>query len=151
MTNPRPAMALATCSYTEFRPEMGTPVRFTAGYPRWLKLDYKIAGWARLPSPTREILSLVPEGRDVYTAAYRRHLDVHGVDAIRAELVRLVPDGGRIVLLCFERLDEVDKKTRQSKWCHRTTFARWYEALTGEDVPELGATHATAVSPPTLF
>jgi len=121
---------LATCSYTEFRPHMGVPVRFTAGPPRW-PLSYQLAGHAKLITPRREMLSLPI---DAYTLAYRRMLHMATVDRIAAELVRIcgTPDEP-IVLLCFERLNE------PGKWCHRTIFAAWWLDKTGHIVAELGA------------
>jgi hypothetical protein len=149
-------LTLATCSYLEFTHDMGTPIRFTFGYPRFLKLAYKIAGHAKLITPTRAILDI--GAQDAYALAYRRHLNDQGTAAIRDELTRLVPGGGQVVLLCFERLNEVDKKTHAPKWCHRTIFGEWWTEQTGDNVPELGNhTHTTptptepAEEPLTLF
>jgi len=139
---------LATCSYTEYRTEMGIPVRFTVGAPRW-RLPYTLAGVARLCTPTRAMLSLP---KDAYALAYRRHLAAaegsgRGLDAIAAELVRLAvdahledrPEGEqRLVLLCFERLNETAKGGGEN-WCHRSMFAAWWTEQTGQEVPELGA------------
>jgi hypothetical protein len=141
-------MKLFTCSYTEFRENMGVPVRFTVGYPRFLKLDYKIVGWARLPTPTKDILSLP---LDAYTVAYRRILNTAGVDAIRAELAKLAPGADRVVLLCYERLNETDKTTGQPKWCHRRIFSTYWEETTGEEVPELGASPKVAAAGPDVL
>lgn len=136
-------MRLATCSYTEFRPDMGTPIRFTVGYPRFLKLDYKIAGWARLISPTKDMLSLP---KDAYTLAYRRILAGAGVDAIRRQLADLTDGTDVAVLLCFERLNERAKNGGEN-WCHRTMFAAWWQERTGEEVLELGAHPVPTIDP----
>ena len=136
-------MKIATCSYTEFLPAMGTPIRFTVGFPRFLRLDYKIEGWARLISPRKDMLGL-PE--DAYTREYLGIVNTAGVDAIRAELVKLAPASDQVVLLCFERLNEAPKAGRDHNWCHRSLFAQWWEAETGEVVPELGHLPACGVA-----
>lgn len=148
MTVPQPAagspapFALATCSYTEFRPEMGLPVRFTVGAPRW-KLSYTIAGAAKLITPRRDMLSLA---EDAYTFRYLQILNGAGVAAIGGELAGIVAAAGgakRVVLLCFERLAEPPKAGQAHNWCHRSLFGAWWKAATGQDVPELGALPAT--------
>jgi len=132
---------LATCTYQEFQPGMGTPVRTTVGAPRF-PLTYTLAGHATLITPTRPMLRLP---RDTYTTAYLRHLDRAGVDAIAEELDRIAAahPGRRLVLLCFDRLD------KPGAWCHRTLFAVWWEQHTGLHVPELGA--QPQPEPPALF
>jgi hypothetical protein len=127
-------MTLATCSYTEFRTDMGVPVRFTVGAPRW-RLPYTIAGHAKLITPTRAMLSLP---YDAYSLTYRRNLDAVGVQAIRDELAAIA-GSGQVVLLCYERLNERDKTSGEPKWCHRSIWATWWQDRTGEQVPELGA------------
>lgn len=125
-------ITLATCSYGEFEPSMGAPVKTTVGHPRF-KLGYTFAG--RLPevTPDRSMLTLPqPEFR----AAYFAKLDGIGLDGIAAAMAELAEtvDHKRLVLLCFDRLD------RPGVWCHRTLFAEWWGVLTGEQIPELGAT-----------
>lgn len=136
-------MDLATCTYQEFTPSMGAPIRSTAGNPRW-PLGYQLAGHAQLITPTRELLAAdLPE--DAYEFSYRRLLDGHGIERIYAELVALAGrnGGARLVLLCFDKLD------KPGNWCHRVHFARWYLEQTGEEIPELGAQLPTP--PPSLF
>jgi hypothetical protein len=140
---------LATCSYKEFLPEYGVPVRFTAGYPRFLRLEYKIAGHAKLITPLRTFLDLP---YDAYRVAYLRHVESAGVTAIAVELRAIAPTG-RIVLLCFEDLGNPKKP---DLWCHRSMFADFWQRKTGREVPELGRTHGHAATPaklpdPTLF
>lgn len=133
-------MRLATCTYQEFQPAMGVPIRTTVGSPRF-KLGYQLAGHATLITPPRSALKLP---RDAFTLIYRRGLDAAGVDQIRYQLAQLA--GGkdqRLVLLCFDRLD------RDGVWCHRTIFREYWQERTGEPVPELGA-HPAAPAP-TLF
>lgn len=136
-------MQLATCTYQEFTPDMGMPVRTTVGYPRF-KLAYTIAGHAHLITPAKWMLTL---GYDAFAEAYRNRLDDAGVDAIRTQLEQIPAGAGqRLVLLCFDRLD------RPGVWCHRTLFATWWQEHTGEQVPELGALpRPTPPTPPTLF
>jgi hypothetical protein len=136
-------MQLATCTYQEFTPGMGAPIRTTAGAPRFA-LGYQLAGHARLITPTRQLLAQnLP--RDAYEFQYRRLLNGQGIDRIYAELSGLAARIGadRLVLLCFDRLNKPEN------WCHRTMFAAWYLENTGEEVTELGALPPT--TPPRLF
>jgi hypothetical protein len=134
--------ALATCTYQEFRPDMGHPVRTTVGAPRF-QLGYALVGHATLLTPRRAMLGLSYEA---YKPRYLRLLDSAGIDAIRAELDEIADGlaGGRpLVLLCFDRLD------RAGSWCHRSMAAAWLQERTGIEVPELGA--KPAAQPPGLF
>ncbi|MGA5599604.1 hypothetical protein ACPCUF_00960 [Streptomyces griseoincarnatus] len=139
-------MDLATCTYQEFTPDMGAPIRTTAGHPRF-PLGYELAGHARLITPTRELLvQNLP--RDAYEFSYRRLLAAHGIQRIYAELAALSAraGGARLVLLCFDRLDKLKPA---DAWCHRTMWATWWLEQTGEKVPELGA--LPTPPPPSLF
>ncbi|MFI6290077.1 hypothetical protein ACIBEJ_00745 [Nonomuraea sp. NPDC050790] len=143
--SPGQHLALATCTYQEFLPLMGLPVRTTVGLPRFA-LAYQLAGHAKLITPRREFLG---RPRDAYTLLYRRHLDAIGVGAIHAELTGIAAThepGRPLVLLCFDRFD---KLTPPDDWCHRTLFADWWKQHVGDDVPELGA--QPTIPPPTLF
>jgi hypothetical protein len=139
-------MDLATCTYQEFTPGMGAPIRTTAGHPRF-PLGYELAGHARLITPTRELLAQnLP--KDAYEFSYRRILNGHGIDRIYAELAGLAArnGGARLVLLCFDRYDRLKPA---DAWCHRAMFARYWLEQTGEEIPELGAQPSTP--PPALF
>ncbi|MGW3736643.1 hypothetical protein [Streptomyces sp. NPDC005148] len=139
-------LRLATCTYQEFAPHMGTPVRTTAGHPRF-SLSYKLAGHARLITPARELLKI--NVRDAYEWGYRRLLNGNGIDAIHAELTAIAGSfdlDSPLVLLCFDRLD---KLTPPDNWCHRSMLAAWWTEQTGDEVPELGGLPTAA--PPTLF
>ena len=105
------------------------PVGITVGNPRW-PLGYQLACNLRLLAPTRPMLGLPT---DVFEQIYRARLDDLGAEAIRALLQRCCDDAGndRLTLLCYENLDEPGKS------CHRRMFAAWYQAHTGESVPEL--------------
>ncbi|MFJ7489706.1 hypothetical protein ACIQZB_00345 [Streptomyces sp. NPDC097727] len=125
-------MQLATCTYQEFTPTMGAPIRTTAGAPRW-SLGYQLAGHAKLITPTRELLAAnLPE--DAYEFSYRRILNGHGIDRIHAELATLAArtGGARLVLLCF------DKMNKPENWCHRRMLAAYWLEQTGDEIPELG-------------
>ncbi|GAA4226072.1 hypothetical protein GCM10022254_09790 [Actinomadura meridiana] len=128
-------LPLATCSYAEFTPSMGVPVRSTVGAPRY-RLPYKLAGHAKLITPTRPMLNLE---RAPYRHAYTELLDGHGADNIAAELTEIArtadaTPGDRLVLLCFDVLSKPDV------WCHRRMFAVWWLAQHAQEVPELGKT-----------
>ncbi|MGA5497735.1 hypothetical protein ACPCSP_25565 [Streptomyces cinereoruber] len=137
---------LATCTYQEFKPDMGTPVRTTVGHPRFA-LSYQLAGHARLVTPTRPLLKI--EARDAYEFSYRRMLEGHVFGNIQRELLRIAGAydlDSPVVLLCFDRLNV------PGNWCHRTMFAAWWTEQTGDEVPELGAQlKAAPTPPPTLF
>lgn len=62
---------------------------------------------------------------------YADMLDETGVDAIRRDFARISQEnGGRgLVLLCFEDLAKAH--------CHRRLFADFWQARTGQAVPEL--------------
>ncbi|MEH0579075.1 MULTISPECIES: hypothetical protein [Streptomyces] len=129
-------MELATCTYQEFAPGVGAPIRTTVGHPRF-PLGYELAGHARLITPTRELLAQnLP--KDAYEFSYRRILNGHGIDRIHAELAGLSArhGGARLVLLCFDRYDRLKPP---NDWCHREFFAKWYLEQTGEEIPELGS------------
>ncbi len=126
MTNAPPTTRFATCSYIEFQPEYGIPVRATLGAPRF-KLKYPLRINLQQAAPDRAWFS-APEAE--FDRRYFQKLDRIGVDFYR-EFSEKMSDGRALVLLCFERLD----KSR----CHRTLFADWWRGSSGEQVPELGA------------
>ncbi|MFD4315021.1 hypothetical protein [Streptomyces sp. NPDC058548] len=140
-------LRIATCTFQEFTTDMGTPVRTTAGHPRFA-LRYKLGGHARLVTPAWELVQQARKGlaEDGYQFQYRRQLTAAGIDAIRAELTAIAGANdldAPVVLLCFDKLGVA------GNWCHRTHFRKFWTEMTGEDVPELGAT--SLAGPPTLF
>jgi hypothetical protein len=138
-------LQLATCTYQEFAPHMGTPVRTTAGHPRF-PLAYQLAGHARLVTPTRDLLKV--KARDAYEFGYRRLLNGNGFDNIRRELTSIAGAfdlDAPLVLLCFDRLDRL---TPPDNWCHRSMLAAWWTEQTGQAVPELGGQPGAAPTPP---
>jgi hypothetical protein len=125
-------MTLATSRYAAREKVVASGlarVRTTVGAPRFA-LGYKLAGNVSMIAPygLRSI-----EDRAEFEAAYRARLDGFGVDKIRAALEDVARAAGAagVVLLCFEDLDD------PAQWCHRTIFAAWWHAQTGEEVAEL--------------
>lgn len=136
------APMFATCTYQEFDPSYGIPVRSTVGHPRF-RLRYELAANWPQAAPERAWFSSAPY--DTFRARYFEKLDLTGVDRFRQlarnlaiEKLTLNMDTDRsdvpIVLLCFDKLWQPDT------WCHRTMFGEWWSERTGEDVPEFGRT-----------
>jgi hypothetical protein len=123
-------MRLATCRFYSFHPRMGVPVAVTLSRPKQ-RLWYQVLD---------EVGELKPWGlfhvndRPEFERRYRERLDQVGVDRIRKRLRRIAEkySGRPLVLLCYESVDGPDE------WCHRRTFAEWWEDRTGEPVPEVG-------------
>ncbi|MFE7214585.1 hypothetical protein ACFU93_32515 [Streptomyces sp. NPDC057611] len=139
-------LRVATCTFQEFQPAMGTPVRTTAGHPRF-RLPYQLGGHAKLVTPP---WPLVRAGlaEDAYEFQYRRMLNDAGIDAIREELLGIAGANdldAPVVLLCFDKLGV------EGNWCHRSMAAKWLTEQTGELVPELGAVARARKPEPTLF
>lgn len=125
------ALDLFTCSYKEFRPAMGVPVRSTVGAPRF-PLPYPLAYVAGKVTPHS---SMLRRPYSEYRSLYLAMLDRRGVKAVVDELfaIRDAADDHRLVLLCFDDLSKPDA------WCHRTMFAEWWLQNTGDTVRELGS------------
>lgn len=94
----------------------------------------------------RRLMELAPDGwmlgvddEDRFERAYTRKLDKIGADRI-GELLRAISDeAGRadLALLCYEDV-------HAGQVCHRSMFARWWTAQTGQRVEELqrcGSSH----------
>lgn len=132
----------ATCSYTQFQPWMGVPVRTSAGGPRYM-LGYELVH--RMPqwTPRRDTLNLPYEQ---FRRTYRHQLHRTQRQAFdQADIIRAtaeVDDDVPLVLLCFEDLTTI------GAWCHRSLLAEWLSEKTGLEVPEFGD-HLVA-SPVTL-
>ena len=145
---------LATCSYPEFKSEMGLPVRISLGYPRY-KLNYELESKAKLwaLTPRRDYLSAPI---DVYNERFTAQLERHGVDGINADVeeVKEMFGAERLVLLCFERLGrhpKTGKLPKSTEGCHRRDFARWYFDKTGDIIPELGSLPEVVEEPDRLL
>lgn len=123
---------LATCSYVAYKPEMGIAVRTSLFYPKFWRGPP--LAYARLAAPKGAFDNpKVRHDQEAFKAVYLAHLDAHAGD-LAAELASIarVNSGKRLVLLCFESLNQ------PGKWCHRTLLGQWLEEHTGLDVPELG-------------
>lgn len=130
---------LATCSYSEFRPEMGTAVRVSLGRPRWWTTPMPEAAFVPEITPKRWYLH-APQ--DEYLTAYDAQLSRYGPETIQARFDAIAAQfGDPLVLLCFENL-------QTGAQCHRTDFRLWWLRQTGQDVPELGARRSQPDPPP---
>jgi Protein of unknown function, DUF488 len=122
----RTGVHLATCSFRDYQPEMGKPVRISLGDPKYHWLGEGCESlWDLTPHP-----SYLRASPDEFARKYRAQLRKVGVVRLRAKLCAL-DDGSPLVLLCFER-DGAD--------CHRRLFAEWWLEQTGEAIPEVGGT-----------
>jgi hypothetical protein len=136
----------ATCSFMEYKPEMGgVPVRTSNGFPQFAhQLPYRLTSDVNGVTVAHSLPITYPDkstvkwSRDEFVPAYLARLEETGVTAIRAAADRLLDQlgrpGERLVLLCFERL-----ATKPGLYCHRNLFAAWWQQRAGEEVPELGA------------
>ena len=120
---------LFTCSFGEFRPSMGVPVRTSNGHPRW-RLNYKVEHVCRDLMPEREWMDLPAADFDT---RYTTRLEQIGVAELSTQFdaIASAANHDNLVLLCFESLAKRDA-------CHRRTFAEWWTVQTGQTVPELG-------------
>ena len=104
-------------------------VRISLGTPKW-PLGYQIGG---------EFPDLMPFGllnkfdtQAQFEAAYFERLNQKGVERIRRQLQGFERSGKDVVLLCYE-----DIRKGPDDWCHRRSFAKWWERKTGKVIPEL--------------
>lgn len=108
----------------------GALIRTTVGYPRFLKLGYKLTANIKEIAPY-EIFNKGLSNED-FEREYRARLDGFGVEPIRALLreAQRAAGGGPIVLLCYENV-------QKGGFCHRTIFGAWFTEHSGEAVVEL--------------
>ena len=116
-------------SNPELRSGKYTAVRISLGTPKW-KIGYNLDA---------EMPDLMPFGLlnkfdryEDFERAYFARLDQKGVRRILSQLQRLESLGKDVVLLCYE-----DIRKGPDDWCHRRTFAKWWQQNTGEVIPEL--------------
>jgi hypothetical protein len=118
---------LSTCSYRLYREEMGQAVVISLSLPRG-QLRTEAAKWPRLreAAPGRDYLDADPAE---FERRYLAQLDGYGPARIGAALERIAQEreAESLVLLCFEPVPAD---------CHRSTFAAWLMATTGELVAE---------------
>lgn len=133
------ALSIATCTYHEYRPDMGMPVRSTVGNPKWFSY-FPYGVWENI-TPRRWMLGI--NDRDEFRTKYRHHLHKMTLDRLLGDAHALQEELApswegtafteQLVILCYDNLAQPDM------WCHRTFFAEWM----GEHnviVPELGRT-----------
>ena len=140
---------IATCSYGEFRPEFGYPVRTSRGAPKWFIYPYM--SWDNVfPS-----YSMLQMEYDRYRPRYLELLNNHGPVKLRGDLEYISEEYAKandgevrpLVLLCYEKLSK-----GPDQWCHRTLLADWLQQKLNLNVTELGAQLAPPIDPePTLF
>lgn len=131
---------LFTCSYQEYKPEMGLAVRISLGKPKWWPenaLHPRAFVWEI--TPRREYLRASDEE---YERQFFGQLERYGVNEIDQKFRQIAQSLGeqRLVLLCFEDLSK-------NTLCHRRDFASWWKARTGVDIPEVGARSRTKIHP----
>ncbi len=127
---------IATCSFGEFRPEMGYPIRTSRGAPKWFTYPYM--NWDAV-YPAYYMLSLE---YDDYRPRYLRQLNDLGFEKLLGDLEFRSEEyakvnGGEVrplVLLCYEKLSK-----GPDQWCHRSLLAEFLETGFGSPVVELGA------------
>lgn len=109
------------------------PVRASNGGPRF-KVPYLIREVMVELAPDRSSMGLNDPPR--FKAMYEAKLAALGVDRIarQFDIIRGRHDGRPLVLLCFE---DVSLLPHPKGHCHRTIFAGWWTAQTGEVVREL--------------
>jgi catechol 2,3-dioxygenase-like lactoylglutathione lyase family enzyme len=125
-------MQIATCSFSEFKPEMGLPIRITLYPPRWpLTFDIPPRCFIAPLAPARSYFKAPDE---VFIEKYLEQLDGKGPKFFQTRIEELLIEYEKetAVLLCYEKLSK-------GKWCHRTLFADYWLGKTGEEVPELGS------------
>ena len=126
-------VALATCSYQEFREDMGQPVRISLGVPKF-PLSWEL--------PSSCLWELTPRGHyfhdppDVFAEKYLAQLDRYGPARLHEIFTALATGEAPLVALCFER------NVKSAADCHRRLWAAFWFERTGEYVPELGGMYA---------
>ena len=141
-------------SNPELRSGKYTTVRISLGTRKW-PLGYHLDA---------ELADLMPFGLlnkferyEDFERAYFARLDQKGTGRILAQLQRFERLGKDVVLLCYEDIRKPDD------WCHRRTFADWWQKIRGEVIPELfdptpdptkarqGPSKRCSQTPPTTF
>lgn len=135
-----PDWTLATCSFSEFTPDMGHPVRVSIGFPRYA-LRYPLKTTFAPFTPRKDYLYVKSD--EVFYRKLREQIENVGLASLENQLsiIAAVNDADVLVMLCFEKL------SKPGADCHRTFVRRWWEATTGQPVPELGATRPPEPEP----
>ncbi len=143
---------IATCSYGEFKQELGVPVRASVGFPKWFPDQVGMFAWENVfPKFYWKQLPF-----DEFRRRYLAMLDGHGAEKLQGDITWMAEqyakthDGDlpeRLVLLCFEKLSK-----GPDNWCHRTMLADYLERNLSLNVVELGSLPGPTIDPePTLF
>lgn len=119
------------------RPFGFLPVQTSVGSPRFIS---EAKDWPKVGMLAPHGLMKIAD-RDEFEARYRERLDSHGVPAIAAALhaIYVGQPAPRLplALLCFEDLDV-------GEWCHRRTFAAWWQEKTGVAIEDCNTGEALA-------
>lgn len=118
-------------SNPELKKGIYTAVRISIGTPRW-QLGYKLAGAIKDLMPFGLFKDPRYNDYETFKPAYFARLDKVGLQNIAKQIKDLSEDGKDVVLLCYE-----DIRKGPDNWCHRTVFAEWWKARTGEEIEEL--------------
>lgn len=119
---------IATTSYSQFRPEMGVPVRTSMGFPKWWNGPVEFVSDLRPVTTWRSYDGPVDDERRYRHLLYLK--SEHVFDQL-SELTAKYGNAQPLVLLCYENVAAGD-------YCHRTWAARWLaEQVPGITVPEL--------------
>ncbi|MEU0770548.1 hypothetical protein [Streptomyces albogriseolus] len=123
---------LATCSYQEFEPDMGIPVRATVGAPRF-RLGYVLGGAMPEAAPERWFMN---REYDEFRRRMRHKLHQVTIERFMAAAQAIADRHGKpdatIVFLCFEN------GHNKKGWCHRAMLAEWLREK-GQECRELGS------------
>lgn len=123
---------LFTLNYKKYTADMGVAVRTSNGYPRFVRYPLNHAVPEVYPTWPMVKGNLTKEE---FRTQYRDLMDSRGLDVLASRFRAIATAEGeqRLVLMCYEDLTK-------GEWCHRTTFAEWWQDMTGEVVVELGPT-----------
>lgn len=115
-------------SNPELRTGKYTVVGIVRGLPKF-NLGYNLDG---------NIIEFAPPGylfnendRAIFTPKFFAHLDKVGIEHAKYLLRPYLSYNKDIVLCCYEDV------RIPNEWCHRLVFAEWWQARTGNVIPEL--------------
>ncbi|GAB3820223.1 hypothetical protein [Kribbella italica] len=129
---------LATCSYAEYEPGMGVPVRTSVGpHPA-----YPDIAWIGALAPFGIFGKMDDRPIDEQRAAYwsRLHQQAAVIETRLDQLSTAYP-GRPLVLLCWCTRPPAGRGVTVAEWvstCHRRWAAAWFGEHHGLTVPELG-------------
>lgn len=119
-------MKIFTSRFSHQIPDELQAVGIAIGEPKW-RLPYSVVYYKKI-APYG---SFGIEDEREFKKSYFRQLNKIGFENIKSDLEQLSKQFGDkdLVLLCYENTAH--------DWCHRTHFSQWWEANTGELLPEL--------------